>query len=72
MIIMSGDNLTLKTQERPLHKIKANLPHWAEFEIMRSSAFYKLHVYYLAACALASSSSCCREASSLMRWASCM
>jgi len=28
------------TKERPLHKIKANLPHWAEFEILRNVALH--------------------------------
>jgi len=28
------------TKERPLHKIKANLPHWAEFEILRNGALW--------------------------------
>ena len=41
-IILSGDNLTQKTQKKEpftsLHKIKANLPHWAEFEILRNGA----------------------------------
>ena len=39
---MSGDNLTQKTHKkgpsRSLHKIKANLPHWAEFQILRNGA----------------------------------
>jgi len=38
---LSGDNLTKKTHKDPftsLHKIKANLPHWAEFEILRNGA----------------------------------
>ena len=39
---MSGDNLTQKTQKKDpftsLHKIKANLPHWAEFEILGNGA----------------------------------
>jgi len=41
MIILSGENLTWKTQkkERPFHKIKAKLPHWAEFEILRNGVF---------------------------------
>jgi len=41
-VILSGDNLTYKTQKKDpftsLHKIKANLPHWAEFEILRNGA----------------------------------
>ena len=45
-IILSGDNLTQKTQKKEpftsLHKIKANLPHWAEFEILRNGAL--IHV----------------------------
>ena len=39
-IILSCDNLTQKIQKKDpftsLHKIKANLPHWAEFEILRN------------------------------------
>ena len=27
------------TKERPLHKIKENLPHWAELEIVRNCAY---------------------------------
>ena len=42
-IILSGDNMTQKTQKKDpftsLHKIKANLPHWAEFEILRNGAY---------------------------------
>jgi len=41
-IILSGDNLTLKTQKKDpftsLHKIKANLLYRAEFEILRIGA----------------------------------
>jgi len=41
-IILSGDNLTYKTQKKDpftnLHKIKANLLLWAEFEILRNGA----------------------------------
>ena len=41
-IKLSGDNLTQKTQKKDpftsLHKIKANLPHWAWFEILRNGA----------------------------------
>jgi len=41
-IKLSGDNQTLKTQKKDpfasLHEIKANLPHWAEFEILRNGA----------------------------------
>jgi len=48
MIKLSGDNLTKKTQKKDpftsLHKIKANLPHWAEFEILRNGAL--MLVYY--------------------------
>jgi len=29
------------TKERPFHKIKGNLPHWAEFEILRTVYRYK-------------------------------
>ena len=40
--ILSVDNLTQKTQKKDpftsLHKIKASLPHWAEFEILRNGA----------------------------------
>ena len=39
---LSCDNLTQKTQKKDpftsLHKIKANLPLWAEFEILRNGA----------------------------------
>jgi len=42
-IILSGDNLIKKTQKKDpftsLHKIKTNLPLWAEFEILRNGAF---------------------------------
>jgi len=34
------------TKERPLHKIKANLPHWAEFEILWNGAFNPLQLYF--------------------------
>ena len=49
-IILSGDNLTQKTQKKDpftsLHKIKANLPHWAEFEVLRNGALLVLrHTY---------------------------
>jgi len=43
MIILSGDNLTQKTQKKDtytsLHKIKANKPHRADFEILRNGAW---------------------------------
>ena len=41
-MILSGDNLIQKIQKKDpftsLHKIKANRPHWAEFEILRNGA----------------------------------
>jgi len=30
----------MKTKERPLHKIKENLPHWAELAILRNGAMH--------------------------------
>ena len=43
---MSGDNLTYKTQKKDpftsLHKIKENLPRWAELEILRNGALLSL------------------------------
>ena len=52
-IILACDNLTQKTQKKDpfknLHKIKANLPHWAKFEILRNGASTTtLHVMGLA------------------------
>ena len=48
-IILSGDNLTQKTQKRDqftsLHKIKANTPHWAEFETLRNGALDKTNLF---------------------------
>ena len=35
------------TKERPLHKIKANLPNWAEFEILRNGALVQYSYYSL-------------------------
>ena len=41
--ILSGDNLTSKTQKKDpftsLHKIKENLPLWAELKILRNGAW---------------------------------
>ena len=55
-IILSGDNLTQKTQKKDpftsLHKIKANLQHWTEFEVLRNGAYIAttqyiaIHVQY--------------------------
>jgi len=43
-IKLSGDNLTYKTQKKDpftsLHKIKANLQHWAKFEILRNGELF--------------------------------
>ena len=48
-IILSSDNLTSKTQKKDpftsLDKIKANLPHWAEFEILRKGALNDTVIY---------------------------
>ena len=46
---MLGDNLTQKTQKKDpyisLHKIKANLPHWAEFETLRNGEYNDTYKY---------------------------
>ena len=48
-IKLSGDNLTQKTQKKDpftsLHKIKVNLPLWAEFKILRNGAFCAVPVH---------------------------
>ena len=47
-IILSGDNLTKKTKKKDpftsIHKIEANLPHQAEFEILRNGALCRANV----------------------------
>ena len=47
-IKLSGDNLTQKTQRKDpftsLHKIKANLPFWEEFEIFRNGTLSLGHL----------------------------
>ena len=49
-IILSSDNLTQKTQKKDLftslHKIKENLPHWAELKILRNGAWSFILPYY--------------------------
>jgi len=42
-MILSGDQLTQKTQKKD--KIKENLPHWAEFEILRNGTLSILSVF---------------------------
>jgi len=50
MIILSGDNLTYKIQKEDpytsLHKVKANVQHWADFEILWNGALSFIDVYF--------------------------